>query len=430
MSHTSPAVFLVWGIVSCILFAFLVFHMWSFDHFRSLRWNHGEYPRAFKRIMTYSYLLSVPLLMTYSLGFATIKYRQGFFEYEGTVYPKPYTLWPEADQRAIFPLTLTFAIAWSLEMITHLEELCFWFFLVKSGAAPQDWFRSWYFRIWIVGSCVAIVYMPLLTVLTRSDPLKSEAYMFLGGSLGSLILTFSFTPILWAFPEFLANLKNEGVDTGTVVRLTKFQELNNIRILFRFIFFVPILLLGCDGVRPHKHINESMFWTDFLAIVAAFGCGISSAITLVIFFPRSVEAEIATKDTARRLRAYTASNLALPSLPDDVSVSHYGPRRRPSSHYIPASLASNKQRYSDISSQDGGRPGTGGTVVPPDPLTVFKQPVKEESEIQLKPNRRPRSGEMRGASGGINPLVHKFTSPIDLYGGGEKAPSQLTFTQH
>jgi hypothetical protein len=31
----------------------------------------------------YSYLLSPPLIATYALGFAVIKYRQGFIEYEG-----------------------------------------------------------------------------------------------------------------------------------------------------------------------------------------------------------------------------------------------------------------------------------------------------------------------------------------------------------
>jgi hypothetical protein len=36
----------------------------------------------------------------------------------------------------------------------------------------KDWFRSLYFKAWIVGSVVAILYMPLVTICTRSDPLK------------------------------------------------------------------------------------------------------------------------------------------------------------------------------------------------------------------------------------------------------------------
>ncbi|CAK5266604.1 unnamed protein product [Mycena citricolor] len=135
MSHTSPATFLVWSIISCILFTFLVFHLWSFDRFRCLKWNSGPQTGAFKRVMTYSYLLSIPLVMTYSIG-----------------HPDALSLWTESERRALFPLMLAFAIGWSMEMITHLEELCFWLFLVNSGSVQQDWFKSWYFRTWIVGS--------------------------------------------------------------------------------------------------------------------------------------------------------------------------------------------------------------------------------------------------------------------------------------
>ena len=77
----------------------------------------------------------------------------------------------------------------------------------------KDWFRSLYFKTWIVGSVVAILYMPLVTLCTRSDPLKvrchlyaddsvlmlstkCEAYTFLAGSLGSLALTLWFLPVL------------------------------------------------------------------------------------------------------------------------------------------------------------------------------------------------------------------------------------------
>jgi len=47
-------------------------------------------------------------------------------------------------------------------------------------------------------------------------------------------------------------------------------------------FTGAFLILGADGIRPHHHVNESMFWTDFLAMVGAFGCCVSSALTLVV----------------------------------------------------------------------------------------------------------------------------------------------------
>jgi hypothetical protein len=194
--------------------------------------------------------------VAYAAGFSIIKYQEGYTFAPGIgVVPMPYQLWTPLHKQFIFPLYLLFSIAWSLEMVTHLEELCFWLFLVNAGSAHQDWFKSPYFKTWVVGSICAVSYMPLITIFTRSDPLRCEAFTFLGGSLGSLSLTVWFTPILWTFPSFLNNLRVEGVDTATVVRLTKFHELNALRIVFRFLFVVPLLILAIDGVRPHPTIN-------------------------------------------------------------------------------------------------------------------------------------------------------------------------------
>ncbi|KAF7980144.1 hypothetical protein HWV62_39589 [Athelia sp. TMB] len=230
-------------------------------------------------------------------------------------------MWGPTAQSAILPLYLMFSIAWSFEMVTHLEELCFWLFLVNAGSAQQDWFRSLYFKTWLFGSAVACLYMPLVTIFTRSDPLKCEAYTFLAGSLGSLSLTLWFTPVLWTFPAFLKNLRREGVDKDTVVRLTKFHELNTLRIVFRFLFCLPLVALGIDGVRPHQHVNENMMAVDILAMVAAIGCVVSSAITLVIFFPRSIEGEMAAKQLARERRSRTGGSRTL-SRPPSMAPSH------------------------------------------------------------------------------------------------------------
>ena len=57
-------------------------------------------------------------------------------------------------------------------------------------------------------------------------------------------------------------------------------------------FTGSFLILGADGVRSHHHVNESMFWTDFLAMVGAFGCCISSALTLVVRRPAVTVREV------------------------------------------------------------------------------------------------------------------------------------------
>ncbi|KAI0301765.1 hypothetical protein B0F90DRAFT_295561 [Multifurca ochricompacta] len=307
MSHSTPATYLVWSLLSSLLGIFLVYHLWCFDRFRCLRWNQGS-QGTFKRVMTYSYLLSVPLTITYSAGFCIIKYTEGYITLPGFgVIARPYQLWTPAHRAAILPLYLCLACAWGLEMVTHLEELCFWLFVVNAGSAQTDWFRSLYFKTWIVGSGIAILYMPLVTVLTRSDLVKCEAYMFLAGSLGSLSLTLWFIPVLHLFQPFLGNLRREGVDMNTIIRLTKFHELNTIRILFRLLFAVPLCILAIDGIRPHQHVNDSLFATEFLSMLGGFGVVISSGMTLVIFFPRSIEKEIVAHDAGIRSRGFFGS---------------------------------------------------------------------------------------------------------------------------
>lgn len=196
-------------------------------------------------------------------------------------------------------------------MVSHLEELCFWLFVLNAGPMQKDWFRSLYFKTWIVGSIIAVLYMPMVTIFTRSDPLKCEAYTFLAGSLGSLSLTLWFIPVLHLFRPFLGGLRKEGVDTSTIIRLTKFHELNTIRVVFRLIFAVPLFILAVDGLQPHHHINDVMFGTEFLCITAGFGVVVSSGITLVIFFPRSIENEILAHESGIRSRGFFGSRRQL-----------------------------------------------------------------------------------------------------------------------
>ncbi|KAF9262658.1 hypothetical protein L218DRAFT_1000539 [Marasmius fiardii PR-910] len=453
MSHTSPASLLVWAVLSCILFTFLIYHLWSFDRFQCLKWTN-THSGAFKRIMTYSYLLSVPLITTYAVGFAIIKYQEGFLDLPSHgIIPKPYQLWNKSSQAAIFPLTLVFSVAWALELVTHLEELCFWFFLVNAGSNTQEWFKSLYFRVWVVGSCVALLYMPLLTIFTREDHFKNEAYTFLAGSLGSLSLTIGFLPILFTFPRFLLSLKTEGVDSSTIVRLTKFHEMNMIRVFFRFLFTVPFIVLGVDGCTPHEHINESMFWTDILTMVAGFGCVVSSGITLTIFFPRSVEGEIACKEArkSRSSRSHHTWSDTESILPENNRQSTYSEQvlvdRHSSSqkshmeHYEPSI-----PEYSPVQYHQSFSPMM---EVSDDP--AYSSKFRFSRQV-IRPNRRIGEEVELGGIGGhsmafalpktvsrvtlssINPAVHQFRSPIDVGSYRNPIPanintSRLTFTR-
>jgi hypothetical protein len=93
----------------------------------------------------------------------------------------------------------------------------------------------------------------------------------------------------------------------TIIRLTKFHELNSVRTVFRLLFAVPLCILSIDGIRPHPHVNESIFASEFLSMLAGFGVIVSSGLTLVIFFPRSIETEIAAHDAGARGRRLFSS---------------------------------------------------------------------------------------------------------------------------
>jgi len=293
MSHLSPCIFLLWAILTTALGGFYFHHLWKFDRLRCLNITKGVQSGAFKRVMTYSYLLAVPVLLTYTLGFAVIKYEEGYVTLpSGTVFPKPYGSWTAQHQAALFPLNMLWALSWGFEALSHLEELCFWLFLIHTGPSPKSWFKSVYFKIWAGGSATAIILVLIVTAATKDDPLKNEAWLqFVGSSIG-LFITLGFLPILWVFPSFVQNVKNEGADAQAVTRLAKFHDLNLTRIIFRFLFVIPILILAIDGLTPHTHtVNESPMWTDLLTMTSSIGCVVQSAITLMIFFPRNVELE-------------------------------------------------------------------------------------------------------------------------------------------
>src|SRR5258706_5358881 len=102
--------------------------------------------------MTYGYLMAIPcigapastlsrrlcLTMPFFVGFyamlmAKIKYEEGYVDLRVLGYgiiPKPHQLWSTANRNWLLPLSLVFAIGWSMEITSHLEELAFWLFLL------------------------------------------------------------------------------------------------------------------------------------------------------------------------------------------------------------------------------------------------------------------------------------------------------------
>ncbi|KAL1937864.1 hypothetical protein VTO73DRAFT_12757 [Trametes versicolor] len=297
MSTASPTAFLLWAILSVLFLIFLVHHLWCYDKFKCLRWSAGRQAGAFKRVMTYSYLGTVPLLAVYSIGMSVIKYREGFvIAPDGTFVPRPIEFYQDPNRSWVLPLQFVFSIAWALEQVTHLEELAFWLYLLHQNPNKEAWFSSWEYRLWYLGSLLAVVGMPLTAVVTRNGIQTCDAYIFLVGSAGSTSTTITFLYVLWRFPKFINHVKSEGAEPTVVVRLATFYQLNQVRVVFRFLFTFPLLVLALDGIIGTSHpVNRNIFLTDFLLMIAGIGCFVSSMITLLIFFPRSIVREAGYK---------------------------------------------------------------------------------------------------------------------------------------
>ncbi|RPD69006.1 hypothetical protein L226DRAFT_563597 [Lentinus tigrinus ALCF2SS1-7] len=337
MSAASPTAFSLWAILSVLFLIFLVHHLWCYDRFKCLRWSAGQHG-AFKRVMTYSYLGAVPLLAVYSIGMTVIKYREGFAHLpDRTILPVPINDYRDANRSWVLPLQFVFSFAWALEMVTHLEELAFWLYLLHQNPEKEAWFSSWEYRLWYMGSLISIVGMPLTALITRRNLETCDAYIFLVGAAGSTSTTIAFLYVLWRFPRFIRHVKAEGADPTVVVRLATFYNLNQVRVVFRFMFTIPLLVLALDGIVGEEHrINRNLFATDFLQMIAGLGCFVSSMITLLIFFPRSIVREAGYKPkVASSLGAHSPKSP--PITPPPPLRAQYAPP--PHHHHLPPHMA-------------------------------------------------------------------------------------------
>ncbi|KZS88184.1 hypothetical protein SISNIDRAFT_460050 [Sistotremastrum niveocremeum HHB9708] len=312
MDQASFAPFILWSALALMSASYFLLHIWKYDRFRCLRLSFGPTTCRFRRFMIYSYLISLPLLLAYSIGFTTLKISEGLKITPEGVISKPAIDWTPYHQSLIFPLNLSFSVAWAFETTTHLEELCFWLFLLHAEDDNIDWLRSRFFYLWSGGSMVALITLPLVAILTRHDYAKSQALVYLIGSIFGIVLTLCFIPILFVFPEFIQSLKDLNVERDILLRLLKFHELNTTRVIYRFVFLIPLLIVGIDGVSSsHAILGRSLVRTDILTIIAGLGAAISSFITVQIFFPRSIEVDLQRqerRESARRIRNLSISN--------------------------------------------------------------------------------------------------------------------------
>ncbi|KZT27140.1 hypothetical protein NEOLEDRAFT_1240446 [Neolentinus lepideus HHB14362 ss-1] len=442
MSTGSPTAYLLWAILAVMFQIFLLVHLWCYDKFKCVLWNSGRQPGAFKRVMTYCYLATIPALVFFGVAMTDLKFKEGYMVYGQDIIPKPYELWRPEHRHWVLPLFFVFSGAWALEIVTHLEELSFWIFLLRQGPARRDWFTSSEFRAWYLGSVAAIIGLPLVTLVSRTNLETCEAWIFLVGSCASTATTIVFLYVLWLFPGFLRHIKSQGAEIEVVVRLATFYQLNLIRVWFRFVFTLPLLIVAIDGVQGSHPILMNPFSSDFLLMLAAIGCFVSSAITLLIFFPRSLAKEEHYSPLPRssehavsskivgghrcprcRSRAFTAP------VPAPLSESHapsttgsYFPFPNPEP-YSPGSeilldapslyRSRTRDRRKDRDDDTGVEVQT-LEVGPREVITRPPPSYRRHSSVMLTISRRPSQQDIQTNQSNLHPYVTTFTSPIDL----------------
>lgn len=434
MSNGAPTIFLLWSILSTTFQVFLAQHLWAYDKFNCLRWNSGRQPGAFKRVMTFSYLLTLPLLTTFGVALAALKYKEGYIlSPRGDVEPRPYSMWSSDTKRWIVPLNFVLAVAWASELVTHLEELNFWIFLIHQGPSRRSWFRSWEFLTWVVGSICALITLPLTAGLTRHDLDQSQGWIFLIGSAAGTTTTILFLYVIVRFPGFVTLVRVGGAPPDVVARLQTFHRLNLYRVVFRFLFTVPLFIVAFDSVgkRTDKHRTfVNIFWSDFLFTIGLLGCFASSAITLLIFFP------LPPKNTCPHPHPPPSpfqSPKSAESLVHDAPNSHAGENSedtvwdrgsiRSAEHgefemtdglvYTDGYQSSSEGSLEHCGTQEGvehdlSRRGSRRSRRRPQSLPIALERGRAQLALSL------RWAEAGGTTTCLHPYVMNFTSPIDL----------------
>lgn len=287
MAHLGLQVCLTWAIMSILLGAFCIWYLWHCERFGCLKCD-GTRSGRFRFIMLYFYISSILTLMVVSIGFATLKYKEGLVAVgmEGIVVPNPVESWTPAHRKMLRALMVLFSLSWALEIIIHLGELCRWIFLFNTMLSEGLWLRSKYLYAWVSGSVIVGLYMPIVAGISSDDVTRCKAWTFIAGSIGSLVPTLGFIPMLVRFPAYIREMEMRGICQPALLQLFKFQELNRARLGFRLLFVVSFFVLGVDWVRDARPSTGSALWTDLLGYFGSIGYIISLALTLVICFPR------------------------------------------------------------------------------------------------------------------------------------------------
>lgn len=345
----------------------------------------------------------------------------------------PLQSFTHSRKKWLLTVLLVLSFGWACELVTHLEELTFWLFLQNQGPTTRLWFDSDEFKFWIWGTLFAILGMPLATFISRRDLDLCLAWTLLVGSSASTATTLGFLYVLSRFPAFIRRVKEDGAAPNIVIRLVLFFHLNCGRIIFRLLFSVPLFALALDAVQGPHTINSSQFWPDFLLMLGGIGAFVSSAITLLVFFPRSLTQElgytVAVANPTTALKTPPTDSIDLNRPPASF-------HERPSSKDPVFAIVRTPSAQPSVDSRHDPSPEYEGGNLPnpthPDSLDGhFRMRARElhgvetprsadlpytESYVFDRRSRGLVRSHSEGHATGLHPYVREFQSPIDVYG--------------
>ncbi|KAH9469969.1 hypothetical protein Pst134EA_007240 [Puccinia striiformis f. sp. tritici] len=234
-------------------------------------------------------------------------------------YPVPYTSWPPGHVRLFvillpcLKITMIYylkALGWSGEGIVHLEELAFWVFLIHLKENSPPWFKSTFFKAFILLSLASTGTMISIVSILKADVMLTEGVLMTVATGYNTLMTCGFFWVFSKFPAWLMELKKRGAPAELTVRLHAFGTLNEIRMVFRLLFTAPLLALSADGLMSEPFLNNQVWIVDLIVMTSLVAFAAQGVITLLIFLPRnfSKECELDTEDS--KMRAEMPSNSA------------------------------------------------------------------------------------------------------------------------
>ncbi|KAI7957066.1 hypothetical protein MJO28_004161 [Puccinia striiformis f. sp. tritici] len=104
-------------------------------------------------------------------------------------------------------------------------------------------------------------------------------------------VTCGFFWVFSKFPRWLKDLKQRGAPSELIIRLHGFGTLNQIRMIFRLIFTLPLLALSMDGLMAQPVLNKRVWVIDLIVMTSTVAFAAQGIMTLLIFLPRNLSKE-------------------------------------------------------------------------------------------------------------------------------------------